>query len=246
MSNIVEQQLKLFRVFIASPGDLEDERRALRDVVEKINAIFSKETEWRIELLGWEDTLPGAGRPQELINADLDKADLFIGCLWQRWGSSAGNAGKTGFEEEFDRSLDRRAKSGSPEMWLFFKEVDAVARSDPGPQLQKVVAFRTREIEANRLFFKEFCDVSAWREMIFELLQRHMLRLVMARPSSAKEIQSTGTPQSNVQTSEAAEESTKSQPKSSSAFTSLAENPKTRRTEGLFSEARGIRPFRNT
>jgi len=218
----VEQQLKLFRVFIASPSDLGDERRALRDVVEKINAIFSKETEWRIELLGWEDTLPGTGRPQELINADLDKADLFIGCLWQRWGSSSGNDGKTGFEEEFDRSLERLTKNGSPEMWLFFKEVDVVTRSDPGPQLQKVLAFRNREIEAKRLFFKEFCDAAVWHEMIFDLLHRHMLRLVIARQAAAKEVQSTGTPQSNVQTNEAAEESAKSQPKSPSTFASLA------------------------
>jgi hypothetical protein len=218
----MEQQLKLFRVFIASPGDLGDERRALREVVEKINGIFSKETEWRIELLGWEDTSPGAGRPQELINADLEKADLFIGCLWQRWGSSSGSDGKTGFEEEFDRSVERRAKSGSPEIWLFFKDVDAVTRSDPGPQLQKVLAFRTRETEAKRLLFKEFCDVAAWREMLSDLLQRHMLRLVTARLASAGGVQSTGTPQSKVETSEAAAESPQSQGKRASAFASLA------------------------
>src|SRR5258708_40168340 len=127
----MDSQIRLFRVFIASPSDLAEERKTLRVVVDYINSICSKETAWRVELLGWEDTLPGAGRPQELINADLDKADLFIGCLWQRWGSISGKHGKTGFEEEFDRSLERRAKDGSPEMWLFFKDVDAVTRSDP-------------------------------------------------------------------------------------------------------------------
>jgi len=137
----VEQQLKLFRVFVASPGDLGDERRALREVVEQINAIYSKETEWRIELLGLEDTLPGTGRPQELINTDLDKADLFVGCLWQRWGSSSGEDGKTGFEEEFERALERHDRTRSPEMWLFFKEVDPQRRADPGQQLQKVLEF---------------------------------------------------------------------------------------------------------
>ncbi|MDE2481711.1 MAG: hypothetical protein KGN02_05940 [bacterium] len=29
-----------------------------------------------LELLEWEDTLPGAARPQEVINRDLDQADL--------------------------------------------------------------------------------------------------------------------------------------------------------------------------
>jgi len=219
----MEQQLKLFRVFIASPSDLGQERRALREVVEKINAIYSKETEWRIELLGWEDTPPGAGRPQELINADLDKADLFIGCLWQRWGSSSGSGGKTGFEEEFDRSLERRTKDGSPEMWVFFKEVEPVRRGDPGEQLQKVLAFRAQEIEAKRLVFKEFRDVAAWREMLSDLLQRHMLRLVTARPVSERNVQSTGTPQSQAERGKTAEDSPKSQAKGASAVTSLAE-----------------------
>ena len=50
--------------------------KALREIVDHINKIFSRETEWRIELLGWEDTMPGAGRPQDLINIDVDKADL--------------------------------------------------------------------------------------------------------------------------------------------------------------------------
>src|SRR5438046_3883821 len=120
----MDQQIKLFRVFIASPGDLADERLAIRDVVERINSACSKETNWRIELLGWEDTLPGAGRPQELINDDLDKADLFVGCLWQRLGSPSGQGNRTGFEEEFYRSRERFDDAKSPEIWLFFKEVD--------------------------------------------------------------------------------------------------------------------------
>ena len=77
----MDQQIKLYRVFIASPGDLADERKALRDVVERINGICARETDWRIELLGWEDTLPGAGRPQELINADLEKLIYLSGAF---------------------------------------------------------------------------------------------------------------------------------------------------------------------
>src|SRR5438046_2821695 len=38
----MDQQTKVFRVFIASPGDLADERRALRDVVERLDTICSK------------------------------------------------------------------------------------------------------------------------------------------------------------------------------------------------------------
>src|SRR2546421_11071585 len=121
----MENQLRVFRVFLASPSDLGDERRAAREIVDELNKACSKETDLRIELIGWEDTLPGAGRPQALINADLDKADLFLCCLWQKMGSPSGALGKTGFEEEFDRALARNQNTGSPEMWLFIKEEDA-------------------------------------------------------------------------------------------------------------------------
>jgi len=54
----MEQQISVYSVFIASPSDLGEEREILRDVVTEINAIFARETDWRIELLGWEDTMP--------------------------------------------------------------------------------------------------------------------------------------------------------------------------------------------
>jgi hypothetical protein len=174
----MQQQITLFRVFIASPSDLADERAALREIVNTINRIFSKETDWRIELLGWEDTMPGGGRPQELINVDVDKADLFIGCLWRRWGTPAGADGKTGFEEEFERALDRWTKTTEPEIWLFFKEVSEEDRKDPGEQLKKVIAFRDREEKARRLLFQQFTDVEDWRQRIAPLLNRQLLRLV--------------------------------------------------------------------
>src|SRR5207253_9564278 len=93
---------------------------------------------------GGKTRCPGAGRPQELINADVDKANLLIGCVWRRWGTEAGN-GKTGFQEEFERALDRRSKSGEPEIWLFFKDISDEERNDPGEQLRKVLKFQADE-----------------------------------------------------------------------------------------------------
>jgi hypothetical protein len=219
----MDQQIKLYRVFIASPGDLADERKALRDLVERINGICSKETDWRIELLGWEDTLPGTGRPQELINADLDKADLFIGCLWQRWGTPSGDGNKTGFEEEFTRSFEKYKTTGSPEIWLFFKEVEPIRLSDPGEQLQKVLAFRSAQIEAKQLFFKEFKEARDWRELVHDLLLRRTLQLITSKSVTGKGVQSTTASQGQAQGAETTEGTPKPQSKSGKAFTSLAE-----------------------
>jgi hypothetical protein len=73
-------------VFIASPSDLAPERQRAFEVVAEVNDVL-RSTNWAIELLGWEDTLPGFGRPQALINRDVERCDLFIGAVWGRWGS---------------------------------------------------------------------------------------------------------------------------------------------------------------
>lgn len=172
--------IKVLRVFIASPGDLAPERAELRKIVDTINKIYAKGTSYRIELLGWEDTLPGQGRPQELINLDLDKSDLFIGCLYQRWGTDTGNNGQTGFEEEFNRALDRRNGHGVPDIWLYLKKVDNSRLADPGEQLVKVLSFKKKEENAKRLLFKEFESTQDWGEMVSYALHCEMLKLTQA------------------------------------------------------------------
>lgn len=174
----MDPRINILKVFIATPSDLAEERKALRAIVDKINKIYSRETDFRIELLGWEDTLPGQGRPQELINQDLDKSDLFIGCLWQRIGTDAGGGGQTGFEEEFNRAIERRQKCGKPDIWLFFKKVDDLRLADPGAQLARVLAFRRREEDAKRLLFREFSTLEEWREQISDALHCRMLKTI--------------------------------------------------------------------
>src|SRR5713101_6663312 len=94
-------QKKTLTVFLASPGDLEDERRRTREVVDELNRSLCRAPGIYIDLLGWEDTLPGYGRPQEQINRDLDKCQLFIGMLWERWVTPPGDQYSSGFEEEY-------------------------------------------------------------------------------------------------------------------------------------------------
>ncbi len=218
----MENQLRVFRVFLASPSDLGEERRAAREIVEELNTIWSKETDLRIELIGWEDTLPGAGRPQALINADLDKADLFLGCLWQKMGSPSGAIGKTGFEEEFERALARNQNTGIPEMWLFIKEVDAARTSDPGEQLRKVLEFRKKQEEGKQLLFKQFKDVTSWRELLRSLLLRRLLRTIANQPVIGKEEQAKGSAGTQEQVTDS-EAIPKSPSKPGPAFSILAD-----------------------
>ena len=47
---------RLLNIFLASPGDLESERRAAKEVVDEV-AMTARELGISLELLGWEDTL---------------------------------------------------------------------------------------------------------------------------------------------------------------------------------------------
>ena len=79
--------LKRYRVFIASPGGLPEERKAFRDVIQHYNEMDAMERGIVFTPVGWEITLGGVGRPQSLINEDVKKCDYFVLLLWDRWGS---------------------------------------------------------------------------------------------------------------------------------------------------------------
>src|SRR4051812_24579992 len=127
---------RVIRVFLASPSDLATERQQARDEVARFNSTIGRLILCHIDLLGWEDTLPGYQRPQDIINKDVDRCDLFVGILWRRFGSPTGQY-SSGFEEEFRRATKRGKDTGEPEVALFFKTVGD--QTDPGEQLKGVI-----------------------------------------------------------------------------------------------------------
>jgi hypothetical protein len=143
---------RTIKVFIASPNDLAIERRAFKDVIDELNKGFGRGADVTFEPLGWEDALAQVGRrSQAVINQDVDASDVFVLAMWRRWGQEAPDATPyTSYtEEEFYRALARYEKTGKPTIFVFFKHVEPGQMADPGPQLQKVLAFR-KKLEASR------------------------------------------------------------------------------------------------
>jgi len=56
---------------LASPSGLEGERKAFRDAVDEFNQVDGRHRGVQFMLVGWEDTLATAGRPQDLIHQPL-------------------------------------------------------------------------------------------------------------------------------------------------------------------------------
>jgi hypothetical protein len=158
---MVETLIKVVKIFIGSPGGLEDERHTAKRVVEEINQSHSEHWQCQFKLVGWEATIPGYSRAQSLINQDLDKCDYFAGVIWNHWGSNpADSDGKytSGFHEEYERAVERIETGQMKDIVLFFKDIPDVQLKDLGPSVTKVVEFRDKCIEQRKPLFKTFKD----------------------------------------------------------------------------------------
>ena len=135
----------VLQVFVASPGDVTDEREVLESVVAELNRAWAKSLGVRLELLRWETTTrPGIGSdPQAVINSQIgNEYDVFIGILWGRIGTPTSSA-ESGTMEEFQRAHARwEADPNSVEIMVYFKD-EAIKPSEiDGDQNNRVQNFK--------------------------------------------------------------------------------------------------------
>ena len=102
--------------------------------------------------------------------------------IWKRWGTPPDKDGKfsSGFQEEFERSKDRRENSGSPEIALFFKEIPDQFTEDPGEDLKKVLEFRKTIIAEKKILFQEFSERQDIEKLVRKLMAAHVNRVKAA------------------------------------------------------------------
>jgi len=158
MKNLKKKKL---RIFIASPSDLKNEREVFREIINELNNEPEFSKNHLLIPVGWEDTLIGKGRPQNLINEDLKDSDLIVCILWKRWGSSSGKY-SSGFEEEFEL-----ANKLNKDIWLYFKDIPSCMMEDPGIQLRKVLAFR-KKIESEKNFLYRLYEREETWKLLFK------------------------------------------------------------------------------
>lgn len=167
--------VRTIRVFIASPGDLAVERAAFKKVVDELNDGFAAGAGVKFVPLGWEDTLSEVGRrPQDEINKDVDRCDVFMLALHRRWGAKAADIPKPATsrtEEEYLRAFGRWKNTESPRIFVFFKKINADLLVDPGQELKKVLAFKRKLEKSGIVLYRNFDDEPAFRSEIKKHLQ---------------------------------------------------------------------------
>jgi hypothetical protein len=174
-----------YLIFVASPSDVAEEREIARAVIAEVSKEIKEFAKFTLEACGWEDVRPGLGRPQALINPLVEKADLLVGILWKRFGTSTGVA-ESGTQEEFDIVYKRWQAKEHVDVMMYFRDVPPYMLEDPGPQLKAVLEFR-REFERLGLYRtyeqpQQFADMLRGH-LIDWVAQRHRTVTREKRPS---------------------------------------------------------------
>src|ERR1700730_16386110 len=132
-------QAMAFRVVVASPTDVPEERRIIREVVLDWNSAHSEKERVVLLPIGWEtDTMPETGeRPQSIINKQMiQSADFLIAAFWTRLGTPTGTS-PSGTVEEIKEML----AAGKPVM-IYFSKQPALQDSVDQDQYKALLEFR--------------------------------------------------------------------------------------------------------
>lgn len=179
------------KVFLASPGDLFEERLAVKAIVDEHNRRESRGSGSQYEIVGWE-TVPGtARRAQAAINVLIDSSHFMIVLFKGRWGTKPGSPwGYTsGTEEEFFTGLMELNRSDSlmRDVWVAFFDTEA-----PDYQVQ---ALKNEIIQSNSLMFESIDGITDLRRKLTQRLVHwsespsvKIPRSIELLPSSGKDV----------------------------------------------------------
>ena len=118
----VKKTMKTIRIFIASPGDVTEERDIASLVVGELRRIFGNPFGVELEAIRWEThAWPDIGDDaQDVINKQIGEFDIFIGVMWRRFGSLTKRS-TSGTGEEFERAYNLFKKHSRPKIMFYFR-----------------------------------------------------------------------------------------------------------------------------
>lgn len=172
-------QITKYKIFLASPSDLSDERASIDDVINELNLTFGKQNNLHLELLKWETHSAPAiaiNNPQEIINSDIgNDYDLFIGLLWKKFGMPTENA-ESGTEEEFLNAYNRFKEDPYSLQILFYFNSSPVSISEMIPeQLQKIQNFKADIGTNKQVLYWDYQDT----QQLNKFLRIHIPQRIM-------------------------------------------------------------------
>lgn len=155
------------RIFLASPGDLDNERTIVNSCVEEFNALNKTKYSEKFEVVGWEQVRGTARRPQEAINELIRESHFLIVLFKESWGSEPGSPwGYTsGTEEELFTGLLELGQPDQPmrDIWVAF--VDC-----PSPDIQ-IEVLRKQMAQSHSMMYETIANSRELKEKLGNRLE---------------------------------------------------------------------------
>jgi hypothetical protein len=158
----------IIRIFVASPGDVADERQKLEEIVREINLGVAPFHGVRLELVKWEThTIPSIGLDaQDVINNQIDDDyDIFLGIIWTRLGTDTGRY-NSGTAEEYYRAKSKwDTGDESVEIMMYFKDEPIAPSKIDITQFQKAIDFR-QSISDQGVYYRVFSGILDFESLV--------------------------------------------------------------------------------
>jgi hypothetical protein len=175
-----------YRVLIASPSDLSEERQAVTDAINDWNAEHASAEGVVLLPVRWEThARPTTNvRPQQAINDQLvTSSDILIGMFWTRLGTDTGVA-ESGTVEEIDQFVAAR----KPAMLYFSRRPIDPAKINLD-QHQKLRAFRDATYKT--ALVGDFTTVDGLRQTVLRDLTRQVRDMPRSRHPASRKLEET-------------------------------------------------------
>lgn len=158
----------VFKVMIASPGDVTTERSHIREVLHEWNAIHSEMRKIVLLPVAWEThSSPEMGdRAQAIINKQLKDCDLLVGVFWTRIGTATGDYPSGTVEE-----IEEHIKTKKPTM-LYFSSAPVLPDSFDPDQHSELKKFE--ESCKSRGLCETYSDPNEFKDKFDRQLQRKL------------------------------------------------------------------------
>lgn len=179
-----------YKLFLASPSDLNEDRTSIEEVVKELNMSFGVQNGVVLELIKWEThSAPGVSLidAQEVINSDINyEFDLFIGLMWMKFGTPTSRA-NSGTEEEFNCAFSKFIDSpNSLQILFYFKNTPPSNLKDIIPyELEKVNNFKLKLGEEGVLYW-HYSNIEELQRFLRIHIPKRILNLMHNQESSLK------------------------------------------------------------
>ncbi len=178
-------------IFIGSPFGLEQERRAIDAAIAKKTFEF-QEFNVAFHAVKWETVGRGPGAPQPQINERLKNCDFAIFVFHTHMGSPSKNESYISpTDEEYCLCMKCHEQKSMKDVAIFFKKVAEEQENDPGPELKKLIAFRTSVQSEKPHFYYTFSTDNDFNQQIERCLNTWAVKFLMNKASALLSSKST-------------------------------------------------------